>query len=144
MSGRLIPAAATWISTSPGPGRGTGRLAATSTSGPPGPAGSTADIVSGSVSPCVIDPPAGARRVACAIIDLAPGAVNAAAMDLDELFPDRPDDPLTLLTKQDLDPLSVDELNARIVILEAEIARVKAKLESSVNFRATAESLFKK
>ena len=65
-------------------------------------------------------------------------------MDLDELFPDKPDDPLTLLTKQDLDPLSVEELHARIIILEAEIARVKGKLESSVNFRATAESLFKK
>ena len=72
------------------------------------------------------------------------GAVNAAAMDLDELFPDKPDDPLTLLTRQDLDPLSVDELHARIAILEAEIARVNKKLESSVNFRATAESLFKK
>ncbi|HEY0114102.1 MAG TPA: DUF1192 domain-containing protein [Allosphingosinicella sp.] len=65
-------------------------------------------------------------------------------MDLDELFPDKPDDPLTLLTRQDLDPLSVDELHARIAILEAEIARVNKKLESSVNFRATAESLFKK
>ena len=65
-------------------------------------------------------------------------------MDLDELFPDKPDDPLTLLTKQDLDPLSVDELNARILILEAEIARVKKKLESSVNFRASADSLFRK
>ena len=65
-------------------------------------------------------------------------------MDLDELFPDKPDDPLTLLTRQDLDPLSVEELHARIAILEAEIARVKANLESSVNFRATAESLFKK
>ena len=40
-------------------------------------------------------------------------------MDLDELFPDKPDDPLALLTKQDLDPLSVDELEARIVTLEA-------------------------
>ena len=70
--------------------------------------------------------------------------VNAASMDLDELFPDKPDDPLTLLTKQDLDPLSVDELHARIAILEAEIARVKAKLENSVNFRATADGLFKK
>lgn len=65
-------------------------------------------------------------------------------MDLDELFPDKPDDPLVLLTKQDLDPLSVEELQARIAILEAEIARVKAKLESSVNFRASADSLFKR
>jgi uncharacterized small protein (DUF1192 family) len=65
-------------------------------------------------------------------------------MDLDELFPDKPDDPLKLLTKQDLDPLSVDELHDRIAVLEAEIARVKAKLDSSVSFRASAEDLFKR
>jgi uncharacterized small protein (DUF1192 family) len=64
-------------------------------------------------------------------------------MDLDELFPDKPGDPLTLLVKQDLDPLSVEELHARIAILEGEIARVKAKLEASVNFRASADQLFK-
>ena len=71
-------------------------------------------------------------------------SVNFAAMDLDELFPDKPDDPLKLLTKQDLDPLSVDELQARIALLEGEIARVKAKLENAVNFRSTADELFKK
>ena len=65
-------------------------------------------------------------------------------MDLDELFPDKPDDPLKLLTKQDLDPLSVDELQARIQVLEAEIVRVKAKLENAVNFRSTADELFRK
>ena len=71
-------------------------------------------------------------------------AVNVGEMDLDELFPNKPDDPLTQLAKQDLDPLSVDELHARIAALEAEIERVKAKLQNAVNFRATAESLFKK
>jgi uncharacterized small protein (DUF1192 family) len=65
-------------------------------------------------------------------------------MDLDELFPAKPDDPLTLLTKQDLDPLSVDELQARIAALEGEIARSRAKVESSVNFRASAEAIFRK
>ena len=65
-------------------------------------------------------------------------------MDLDELFPDKPDDPLTLLTKQDLDPLSVDELRARIEILQAEIARVQAKLDNAVSFRASADDLFKR
>ena len=65
-------------------------------------------------------------------------------MDLEELFPDRPDDPLKLLGKQDLDPLSVDELEARIAALEAEIERVRAKLEKSVNFRASADELFRK
>ncbi len=71
-------------------------------------------------------------------------SVNASAMDLDELFPDKPDDPLKLLTKQDLDPLSVEELEARITVLEAEIERVKAKLQASVNFRSSADELFKK
>ena len=71
-------------------------------------------------------------------------ARESALMDLDELFPDKPDDPLTLLTKQDLDPFSVHELEARIAILEAEIARVKAKLANAVNFRASADELFKR
>ena len=71
-------------------------------------------------------------------------SVNFVGMDLDELFPDKPDDPLKLLTKEDLDPLSVEELEARIAILEAEIARVRAKLENAVNFRSTADELFRK
>ncbi len=75
---------------------------------------------------------------------MRPVPVNLLAMDLDELFPDKPDDPLTLLTKQDLDPFSVEELENRIAILEAEIARVQAKLAASVNFRASADELFKK
>jgi uncharacterized small protein (DUF1192 family) len=65
-------------------------------------------------------------------------------MDLDELFPAKPDDPLAHLTRQDLDPLSVDELHARIAVLETEIERVKAKIHASVNFRASAEAIFKK
>ena len=65
-------------------------------------------------------------------------------MNLDELFPDKPGDPLTLLAKQDLDPFSVDELNARIALLEAEIARTRAKIEAAVNHRASAEAIFKK
>ena len=65
-------------------------------------------------------------------------------MDLDELIPDKPDDPLKLLTKQDLDPLSVEELEARILILQGEIERVRAKLDQSVNFRASADELFRK
>lgn len=65
-------------------------------------------------------------------------------MDLDELFPDKPKDPVVLLGKQDLDPLSVEELEGRIVALETEIARVKAKIETAVNHRASADALFKK
>jgi uncharacterized small protein (DUF1192 family) len=65
-------------------------------------------------------------------------------MDLDELFPSKPDDPLVLLGRQDLDPLSVDELHARIEALEAEIVRVRSKIDAAVNHRASAEQLFKK
>ena len=65
-------------------------------------------------------------------------------MDPDELFPDKPGDPLVQLTRQDLDPLSVEELQERIDVLEGEIARVKAKIEAAVNHRATADALFKK
>ena len=65
-------------------------------------------------------------------------------MDLDELFPDKPSDPLTLLVRQDLDPLSVEELEARITVLEGEIARGRAKMEAAVNHRAIADAIFKK
>jgi len=65
-------------------------------------------------------------------------------MDLDELFPSKPDDPLALAARQDLDPLSVEELHARVAVLEAEIARVRAKIDASVNFRASADAIFKK
>jgi uncharacterized small protein (DUF1192 family) len=65
-------------------------------------------------------------------------------MDLDELFPDKPGDPLVLLVKQDLDPMSVEELHNRIAVLEGEISRVRAKIDASVNFRASADAIFKK
>jgi uncharacterized small protein (DUF1192 family) len=65
-------------------------------------------------------------------------------MDLDELFPDKPGDPLKLLTKQDLDPMSVEELQNRILILETEIGRARAKIEAAVNFRASADEIFRK
>jgi uncharacterized small protein (DUF1192 family) len=66
------------------------------------------------------------------------------AMDLDELFAKRPGDPLVTLTRQDLDPLSVEELQERVEILEAEIARVNQKIEGAVNHRASADALFKR
>jgi uncharacterized small protein (DUF1192 family) len=65
-------------------------------------------------------------------------------MDTDEILPRRADDPLVALGRQDLDPLSVEELDARIAALEAEIARVRRKIESAVNHRASADALFKR
>ena len=65
-------------------------------------------------------------------------------MDLDELFPDRKRDHLAELARQDLDPLSVDELQERISLLKAEIARVEAHIGRAQTHRSAAEDLFKK
>jgi uncharacterized small protein (DUF1192 family) len=65
-------------------------------------------------------------------------------MDLDDILPKSPGDPLVMLVKQDLDPMSVEELNARIAVLEQEIARAKSKIERAVNHRASADALFKR
>ena len=62
----------------------------------------------------------------------------------DDDRPRRRDDVLTALTKQPLDPLSVDELGERIEILEGEIARVKAHRSAATSQKAAAEALFRK
>ena len=64
-------------------------------------------------------------------------------MDLDEAFP-RPGDPLALLVREDLNPLSVTELEARVAALEAEIVRTKLKRETAVNHRLSADVLFRR
>jgi uncharacterized small protein (DUF1192 family) len=65
-------------------------------------------------------------------------------MDLDEFAPRQRQNPLADLQRQDLDPLSVEELHERIALLEAEIARTRARIDRAVNQRATADALFKK
>jgi len=65
-------------------------------------------------------------------------------MDLEDLFPSKPGDPLVELGKQDLDPLSVDELHERITALKAEIERVEAHMQHVESHRSAAEELFKK
>jgi uncharacterized small protein (DUF1192 family) len=65
-------------------------------------------------------------------------------MDIDEIFARKPADPLMLVVRQDLDPLSVEELQERLDILAVEVVRVKQKLEGAVNHRASADSLFKR
>ncbi|MBA4041314.1 MAG: DUF1192 domain-containing protein [Sphingobium sp.] len=65
-------------------------------------------------------------------------------MDLDENLPRRAGDPLAALTRQDLDPLSVAELDARVAVLEAEIARTQAQKARSVSHRASADQLFRR
>jgi uncharacterized small protein (DUF1192 family) len=65
-------------------------------------------------------------------------------MDLDDLFPSKPDDPLVALAKQDLDPLSIEELKERVEALKAEIARVEAHIRRVQTHRSAAEELFKR
>lgn len=66
-------------------------------------------------------------------------------MDTDDIAPPpRAGDPVALLAKQDLDPLSVRELEARIAALEAEITRVRTHMSRAVSHRAIAEQLFKR
>jgi uncharacterized small protein (DUF1192 family) len=65
-------------------------------------------------------------------------------MDLDDLFPSKPDDPLVALGRQDLDPMSIEELRARIEALKLEIARVEAHIDRATKHRSAAEELFKK
>ena len=65
-------------------------------------------------------------------------------MDDDDLFASKPNDPLALLAREDIDRLSVDELDARVAALEAEIGRVKARRAYAVNHKASAEALFRR
>ena len=150
-------------------GCGTGRSTGWRTSGPPASEGSIAIIVVGipviflSVTPDLFRRPL--SGLACRLrhggcrnksgmtkigrhhphfIDRLRPLVNDPPMDLDDILPKNPGDPLVALTKQDLDPFSVDELTARIATLEAEIARARAKIDYAVNQRANAESLFKR
>jgi uncharacterized small protein (DUF1192 family) len=62
----------------------------------------------------------------------------------DDLFSSRPDDPLALLARQDLDPLSQDELAERIAALEAEIERTRAHRDRAERHRSQADELFKR
>ena len=65
-------------------------------------------------------------------------------MDEEDFFPRNVNSPLALLVKEDLDPLSVDELEERILTLKSEITRCEEKKSFSVSHRASADDLFKK
>lgn len=65
-------------------------------------------------------------------------------MDEDDFFTSKPQDPLTLVTKQDLGPLSIAELEERIEILKSEIERVETHMTEASRHRSAADELFKK
>lgn len=58
-------------------------------------------------------------------------------------LPRRKADLLADLAREDLDKLSIAELDARIDVLTAEIARTRAKRAGAASFRAAADGLFK-
>ena len=64
-------------------------------------------------------------------------------MDMDDHLPLRSGDPVGEAARQDLDALSVEELEARIAALDMEKARTKRRLEYAVNHRASADALFR-
>jgi uncharacterized small protein (DUF1192 family) len=59
-------------------------------------------------------------------------------------LPRKESDLLAELAREDLDKLSIAELDARIEALATEIARSRVKREGAAKFRAAADSLFKK
>ncbi len=65
-----------------------------------------------------------------------------ASMDDDD-GPARKGDAASLLAKESLDSYSRAELDARVGLLEAEIARVKAHKDKAEAFRLAADAFFK-
>lgn len=62
----------------------------------------------------------------------------------DDDVPTRKGDALEALAREDLDPLSLEQLNGRIAALEAEIIRAQADIERKSTHMSAAEALFKK
>ncbi|MCC6477978.1 DUF1192 domain-containing protein [Sphingorhabdus sp.] len=65
-------------------------------------------------------------------------------MDMDDNLPLRGTEPLAQLIRQDLDPLSIDELRERIETLKGEIARCEARIGAASSHRNAADALFRK
>ena len=59
-------------------------------------------------------------------------------------LPRRKSDTLADLAREDLDKLSIAELDDRIAGLEVELARSRRKRDGAAQFRAAADGLFKK
>lgn len=65
-------------------------------------------------------------------------------MDEDDFFTSRPQSPLAQLTREDLGPLSIDELQERIELLKAEIARIEQHMNDAARHKSAADELFRK
>jgi len=63
---------------------------------------------------------------------------------MDDDLPRPKDDVLAALTAQDLDRMSVAELDHRLAVLAAETARTHARREGAAQFRGAADALFRR
>jgi uncharacterized small protein (DUF1192 family) len=79
-----------------------------------------------------------------AILTGKPWRSTLAGMFDEADLPRKKADVLADLAAQDLDRLSIAELDARIAVLEAELARTRTKRAGAADFRAAADSLFKR
>lgn len=79
------------------------------------------------------------------IVDLVQLTRNHEGMDFEDASPrPRAGDLAKALAREDLDPLSVAELDERINLLTAEIERTRSKRDRAVNYKASADALFRK
>ena len=75
-------------------------------------------------------------------IDSKPGILRCCRQMEDEERPRPRGDAASRLAAEDLAPYSQDELNERVALLEAEIARVTAHRDKAAAHRAAADALF--
>src|SRR5690606_38868715 len=134
MSGRLTPAARTRISTSPGPGSGRSRRPRVRADASPAPPSISITRMWGPLHKC------GSRRS-------HRGSVGRSERETAMVFEDLEPRPargatLVLLGREDLDDYAVEELEARIAALEAEIVRVRAALDHKKSRKSAADALF--
>ncbi len=77
-------------------------------------------------------------------IDSRHRPVNRYIMFDEADLPKKKSDLLADLAREDLDRLSIADLDDRIAGLETELARTRAKRAGAASFRAAADGLFKK
>jgi uncharacterized small protein (DUF1192 family) len=63
---------------------------------------------------------------------------------MDDELPRPKGDAATALAKESLDPYSLVELDERVMLLEAEIARIRAHRDKAAAHRSAADALFGK
>lgn len=80
--------------------------------------------------------------IAKEFIDSIAEPVKIGNMDDNEFTSPRKDDAMVHMAKQDLGPLSIDELNTRIDALKAEISRCERHRDQASDHRLAAEALF--